>query len=224
MPDGADAASRANHVIAHQQDEVPTRSRLPRSDAQRNHARIVHAARTVLANSQDASLRSIAKEAGVGQGTLYRHFPDRQALLAEVYRNDLQMLEELAEALLRTHPPLTALRLWFGVIASFAANKQDLAAALPVASPAAEENEESLLIGAATRLLDAGKDAGEIRSDVDARELVLLMSSLWRGPSSVNQPASSTHMLDLIIEGIQLPMTSAEGDQACAATVLRICN
>src|ERR1700683_5036317 len=83
-----------------------------RADAAGNRARIIAAARAAVANADEVKLNAIAKQAGVGQGTLYRHFPTREALLAEVYREDVGELVAAAPALLASHEPLTALARW----------------------------------------------------------------------------------------------------------------
>src|ERR1700746_127892 len=84
-----------------------------RADAQLNRERILEAARDALTASGDASLNSIAKKAGVGPGTLYRHFPNREALVLAVYRYDVQRLVDAAPGLLEHHAPLAAVRIWF---------------------------------------------------------------------------------------------------------------
>ena len=89
-----------------------------RSDAEQNRARILAAAAAALAESSDATLNSIARRAGVGQGTMYRHFPNREALLLAVYRQDVQAVIDAAPALLAAHPPAEALRQWFGRLAT----------------------------------------------------------------------------------------------------------
>src|SRR5580700_10735083 len=100
---------------------------LLRADAQKNRAKILDAARAALAAAPDASLNSIAKAAGVGPGTLYRHFPNREALVLAVYRQEIQALVDLAPALIAKHPPLVALRLWFDRLAHYGRIKHGLA-------------------------------------------------------------------------------------------------
>ena len=194
-------------------DAMSTRKAAHRSDAQRNHARILQAAQTVLTESKDASLRSIAKQAAVGQGTLYRHFPHRQALLMELYHDDVRKLAEDVARLLNSHPPATALRLWFGRLALFARNGQGLADTLLAASSAGLPDQRAgLLISAATRLLNACTTAGVIRSDLSVGELLLLMSALWQAPTEANVPTPSLHLLDLIIEGLRPPPSVDQRD------------
>src|SRR5579862_7499488 len=98
-----------------------------RADAKQNRERILQIARDALAALPDASLNSIAKAAGVGPGTLYRHFPNREALVLAVYRQEIQQLVDLAPALLASHPPLAALRLWFDRLAHYGRIKHELA-------------------------------------------------------------------------------------------------
>src|SRR5204862_6970998 len=92
----------------------PTRLR---ADAADNRARIIAAARAAIADAGEVKLNAIARQAGVGQGTLYRHFPTREDLLAEVYREDVDELVAAAPALLAEHEPLTALACWFDRVA-----------------------------------------------------------------------------------------------------------
>ena len=95
-----------------------------RADAVGNRARIIAAARAAVANAGEVKLNAIAKQAGVGQGTLYRHFPTREALLAEVYREDVGDLVAAAPALLARHEPLTALARWRDRLADYAQGKR----------------------------------------------------------------------------------------------------
>ncbi len=95
-----------------------------RTDAVRNRTRIVEAARAALAESHLVRLNEIAKRAGVGQGTLYRNFPNREALLAEVYRRDVEELVAAASALLVEHEPVEALRHWLDRVLDYAAIKR----------------------------------------------------------------------------------------------------
>ena len=90
-----------------------------RKDARTNRERILTAAREAFAASSSASLSAIARQAGVGIGTLYRHFPSREALIVELYRHEIQHLIDLAPALLESNQPLEALRLWFGEVARY---------------------------------------------------------------------------------------------------------
>src|SRR3979411_66808 len=108
--------------------------RRPRADAVRNRERVLEAAKIVFsAGGADASLEAVAKRAGVGIGTLYRHFPTREALFEAVYRREVQQLGELAEALKSEAAPVDALRRWLRSNVEFVATKKGMSAALALA-------------------------------------------------------------------------------------------
>jgi AcrR family transcriptional regulator len=175
-----------------------------RSDAERNRARILEVARTALTGSREVTLNSIARQAGVGQGTLYRHFPNREALLLAVYRYDVRELIEAAPALLATHPPLEALRLWLDRLGSYGRIKQGVADAVAAATRADLSSEYyGEVTGAITALLDAGKQAGAVRPDVDAGEVLHLVGFLWRADDGDAWDARADHMLDLVMDGLR---------------------
>ena len=133
----------------------PTRLR---ADAAGNRARIIAAARAAIADAGEVKLNAIARQAGVGQGTLYRHFPTREDLLAEVYREDVDELVAAAPALLAEHEPLTALACWFDRVASYARIKRGVFAAVEAGVSQALAAHSLGPIGEAiTVLLDAGK-------------------------------------------------------------------
>lgn len=177
-----------------------------RSDAEQNRARILEVARAALAASSDASLNSIAKRARVGPGTLYRHFPSREALMLAVYRQDVRELVDTAPALLAEHPPFEALRLWFGRLASYGRIKHGLAQILDAVTSADLAGETyGPVVDAITLLLDAGKEAGTIRPDVDADEVLLLVGFLWRIDADADWDARSRHMLGLVMDGLRRP-------------------
>jgi AcrR family transcriptional regulator len=174
-----------------------------RSDAEQNRARILEAASTALSASSDATLNSVAKLAGVGQGTLYRHFPTREALLTAVYRQDVTELIELAPALLTDHPPVEALRLWFDRLASYGRIKHGAAEAVEAVTRADLSSEFYAPVAAAiTMLLAAGQQVGALRPDVDADEVLLLVGFLWR-LDNVNWEARAQHLLDILMDGLR---------------------
>jgi AcrR family transcriptional regulator len=154
-----------------------------RKDAVENRARIIEVARREIAASDATELRlnAIAKEAGVGQGTLYRHFPTREALLVEVYRQEVDELVALAPRLLQTAEPVDALAQWFDRVAEYARVKRGVLAAVE-ASVWRELTDHSLgpIGDAITVLLDAGKATGQIRDDADAGDVILLIGYLSR--------------------------------------------
>ncbi|WP_198028877.1 TetR/AcrR family transcriptional regulator [Actinoplanes sp. N902-109] len=173
-----------------------------RADAEQNRARLVEVARTALAESSDATMQSIAKRAGVGQGTLYRHFPTREALLLAAYRDDVEEVIAAAGALLAEHPPAAALRLWFDRLASYGRIKHGVAEAVQAATRAELSGEYyDRVIAAIGLLLDAGKQAGEVRADADPDEVLLLVGFLWR-LADAGWEERSRRMLDVVMSGL----------------------
>ena len=173
-----------------------------RSDAQQNRTRLLEVARSALLEAHDASLNSIAKQAGVGIGTLYRHFPTREALMLAVYRHDVQELVDAAPALLAAHPPQEALRLWFGHLAWYGQVKHGLAGAFSAATSADLSGEYyGQVVGAIRLLLNAGQTAGVVRPDIEADEVLLMLGFLWR-IDSTDWQQRSRHMLDVVMDGL----------------------
>jgi AcrR family transcriptional regulator len=174
-----------------------------RADAADNRARIIRVAREVIANADEVKLNAIAKQAGVGQGTLYRHFPTREDLLAEVYREDVDELVAAAPALLAEHEPLTALARWFDRVVDYAQVKRGVLAAVE-ASVWRDLSAHSLgpIGDALTVLLDAGKADGTIRPDVDARDVILLIGYLTR-LEQAEWDTRARHLLHVVLDGLR---------------------
>jgi AcrR family transcriptional regulator len=166
----------------------------------------VDAARAALTGSPDATLNSIAKRAGVGQGTLYRHFATREALLLAVYRRDIEELLHAAPELLRTHEqrPLEALRLWLDRLAAYGRIKHGVSQAVEAATRADLSNDYyGPVIDTIGSLLRAGQDAGAVRADVEAPEVLLLVSFLWRSDQGPDWEPRTRHLLDLVLDGLR---------------------
>ncbi len=174
-----------------------------RADAELNRSRILEAARACLAESGEASMQAIAKRAGIGQGTLYRHFPTREALVLEVHRHDVADLVDAAPTLVAEHPPRQALRLWLDRLASYGQIKRGLAGAFHTATHKQLAGEGyGPVINAITTLLDACKEAGAVRQDVEAEEVLLLVGFLWRIDPDDNWSVRTSRMLDLVMDGL----------------------
>ena len=143
--------------------------RKPRADAVRNRERVLEAAKAVFsAGGSEASLEAVARQAGVGIGTLYRHFPTREALYEAVYRREVEQLGDLAEQLQNAPEPVEALRRWLRANVQFVATKKGMVAALALV--AAGSSEISAHIGGVTTAAAAtGTAAGDVLSN--AREL-----------------------------------------------------
>src|SRR5271154_1876992 len=150
--------------------------RKPRTDAQRNRERILEVAKVAFTRSgADASLDDIAKQAGVGPGTLYRHFPTREELLQSVYRSELEKLAAAEQKFARTMPPIEALRAWLLLFVDAIAAKQLIAPALNtlLGDPKKVFEASYAKIHQAIRaLVKRGVESGEIRSDLDPIDLL----------------------------------------------------
>jgi AcrR family transcriptional regulator len=188
-----------------------------RKDALGNRERILTAAREALAassgstssgstSSGSTSLTAIARNAGVGIGTLYRHFPSREALIVELYRHDIQYLIDLAPALLRSQPPLTALRNWFGEVARYGQLKYGAAEIIHAATSDDEYYEP--FVHAIAILLDNGAAAGQLKQGLDPEDVLLQLSVLWRIDPERGGEARAARILDLIIDGLRVNRTT----------------
>ncbi|MGW2254298.1 TetR/AcrR family transcriptional regulator [Kitasatospora sp. NPDC001660] len=175
-----------------------------RTDAERNRARILDVARDALARSGDVTMKSIAQRAGVGQGTLYRHFPTREALVLAVYRHDVGELVDSVTELLAEHEPWDALRVWFDRLAAFGRVKHGLAEVLHAATRqdlSAEYYQP--VVDAIDRLLNAGRRAGQVRADVDGPDVLLLVSFLWRADRDEDWHRRAHHLLRVVLDGLR---------------------
>jgi AcrR family transcriptional regulator len=173
-----------------------------RSDAAQNRERILAVARVALTEDGDASLNSIAKQAGVGPGTLYRHFPNREALVEAIYRAELAEVAEAAATLLKRHPAKTALRRWMDRYAGFVAAKRGMAESLHAMfdSGAMQRNEtRASITGAVDLLLRAGADDGSLRADVSADDVVSSLIGIFLASGSREQTG---RLLDLLVAGV----------------------
>ncbi|WP_196771492.1 TetR/AcrR family transcriptional regulator [Mycobacterium intracellulare] len=174
-----------------------------RSDARRNRERLLEAATAAFTeHGAAASLESIARDAGVGIGTLYRHFPNREALVEAIYRAELAEVAAAAEQLLGRHPPATALRRWMDRYASFVAAKRGMAESLHAIfdSGAMEPSQtRDSIVGAVELLLRAGGDDGSLRADVRADDVVSSLIGIFVASGS---PEQTGRMLDLLVAGV----------------------
>ena len=175
-----------------------------RADARRNRERLLVAATAAFgaADGAPVSLESIARDAGVGIGTLYRHFPTRDVLVEAVYRSELAEVAAAAGQLLKRHPPKAALRRWMDRYARFVAAKRGMAESLRavVESGAVEHGQtRASIVGAVEMLLKAGADDGSLRSDVRADDVVSSLLGIFLASAS---PAQSGRLLDLLVAGI----------------------
>jgi AcrR family transcriptional regulator len=159
------------------------------------------------AGGADASLEAVAKRAGVGIGTLYRHFPTREALFEAVYRREVQQLGELAEALKSEASPVDALRRWLRSNVEFVATKKGMSAALALAMNSQSELTAysfERLTKAVGALLDRAVAAGEIRSDVSPEDLLRALVGMCYLHDQPSWQKSVVRLLDVFVDGLRV--------------------
>lgn len=174
-----------------------------RADAQANRDRILDIARDAFAADPGVSLNAIAKAAGVGAGTLYRHFPSREALLVGVYRKEIDALVGLAPDLLTKHPPLQALRLWCDRFVQFGEVKHGVADTLSSAISEKDLRETYWpMVGAVRQLMEACEKRGEIQSEVHPEDVLTLLALLLRISPTSDGKAQIRRILALLFRGL----------------------
>ncbi len=174
-----------------------------RADAVRNREKLLDAALDVFAEcGTGASLEAIAKRAGVGIGTLYRHFPTRDELVEAAYRAEVAHLCEAADALLEEHPPDVALELWMDRWIAYTATKRGMAEALNnvVAGGSTVRDEtRTQIVAAIARLHEAGVAAGTLRNDVTADDVMRAVGAVWQ----VTDVEQARRLLRLLMDGLR---------------------
>ena len=179
-----------------------------RADAQRNREKLLSAATAAFAaEGEDVALETVASRAGVGIGTLYRHFPNRDALVVATYQHEVDALCAAAADLLATDQPADeALRAWTERFADYIATKRRMGSALRSAAasdaPLFAQTREQIL-GALRLLLDAGATSGTLRSDVDPRDVIRVIHGIWYLPSGPEWREDVGRMLELVIDGLR---------------------
>src|ERR1700748_3063984 len=184
-------------------------TRRPRSDSLRNREQLLQAAAAVFsAGGPDASLDAVAKRAGVGIGTLYRHFPTREALFEAVYRREVQQLSELAEALKGEADLVEALRRWLRSNVEFVATKKGMLAALALTMDGSSElyaHNFDRLTKAIGALLQRAAAAGEIRADVGPEDLLRALVGMCYLHDQPGWQASVLRLLGVFVDGLRIP-------------------
>jgi AcrR family transcriptional regulator len=177
-----------------------------RADTKRNLDTLLTAAKEVFATSGvDAPVREIAKKAGFGVGTLYRHFPQRSDLIAAVFRREVDACADTAPVLAAKHPPFEALALWMQRYAGFIAAKRGLASALhsgDAAYASLPGHFDKRLRPALQTLLDTAIDAGEARGDVEPDDLLNAIARLCMTTNEKN-PGQGKRMVALLVDGLR---------------------
>lgn len=184
-----------------------TSARPIRADAQRNRDKVLAAATEAFAEEgENVALETIAARAGVGIGTLYRHFRNRDALVAGAYRHEVAELCATARGFVQSRPANEALRAWAERFADYIPTKRAMGNALRAAaasdSPLFAETREQIL-GALHLLLDAGARDGTLRTDVDSTDVMRVMNGIWYLPDGPEWRDAVGKMLNLVIDGLR---------------------
>jgi AcrR family transcriptional regulator len=182
-------------------------TRKPRADSARNRELLLQAAREVFtAGGPGASLEGVARKAGVGIGTLYRHFPTRDALFEAVYRGDIDRLADLAERLSEEAEPVEALRQWLREGVEVVATKKGMMATLALATDGKQDlfaYSSQRLTAAATALLSRASQAGEIRDDITPEDLLRALVGLCHAPDRPGWRPSVARLVDVLVDGLR---------------------
>ena len=184
----------------------------PRADAERNRARLLDAAKAAFSSGHSSgvapTLEQIARAAEVGIGTLYRHFPTREALVEALYRKELADLCAAAAELLKSHAPEQALRAWMDLFADYVAAKQEMADALravfAAGSVTVSQAREELTVAVRT-ILDAGVADGTLRDDVRPEDVVAMIVGSFTATSLAGGQEQRGRMFDLLVDAVRRP-------------------
>ncbi|MBP2325050.1 AcrR family transcriptional regulator [Kibdelosporangium banguiense] len=178
-----------------------------RADTRRNHELILAAALESLTTCGEVSFNAIAKQAGVGVGTVYRHFPTPEALVLAVYRREVQHLGDVVPSLLANNPPEQAFRAWTGHLARYTMTKRGLAAAIRTATTSQEQlfaESYKVMLTAVTTLLNANIKAETVRSDLDPSIVLRALGGMFFLPTGDNDWQAQTERLtDLLWKGMR---------------------
>ena len=175
-----------------------------RSDAQQNREHILRIAHEAFAEDGAVSLNSIAKRAGIGAGTLYRHFPTREALILAVYRHDVQRLVDSVSDVLAENAPLQAFRVWFHTLADYVRLKHGLGEALRSAAVQDAISETyKPVVTAVGQLIDACVADGSMRSNLDPDDVLLLMGFMWRVDAGAGGKKQAARIMEVVIDGLR---------------------
>jgi AcrR family transcriptional regulator len=198
--------------------------RRPRVDAERNRARLLDAARAAFASGREpVTLEQIARDSGVGIGTLYRHFPTREALVEALYRQELADLCASVDGLLAAHSPERALRAWMDRFAGYVAAKREMADALRAvfaAGTVTVSQAREQLSAAVQTILDADSAdsadsaAGTLRDDVRADDIVAMIVGMFTATSLAGGHEQLERMFDLLVDAVRRPDGPAPGPAA----------
>ena len=188
-------------------DRSPEESRPLRADARRNRDRLIEVATTAFTDSGvDVALEDVARRAEVGIGTLYRHFPTREALVMAVYRKQVDDLEVAAQQLPLSHGPAEALRLWMRGFVEYGAVKRGLVVLLRTMMETDTDlfdHARATLRESAEALMAAAADAGEIRPDFSAADVIRALGGICMATDRPDAGAAALTLVDLVFDGLR---------------------
>ena len=194
-------------AFSQMEPETSKSRRKPRVDSIRNRERLLEAATEIFsAGGPQASLEAVAKKAGVGIGTLYRHFPTRDALFEAVYRHEVDLLGDLAERLARDETPVEALKTWLQANVRLVATKKGMIEALQLAAHGSSELKAysyDRMIGAIRLLLDRAVKAGEVRGDVPPEDLLRTLVGIYYSQGTGDWQPTALRMVDVFVDGLR---------------------
>ncbi len=179
--------------------------RKPRADAQRNRERILQVARLAFTqHGAQATLDDIARQAGIGPGTLYRHFPTRDVLIEAIYRSEVERLTAAGGRFAATGPPLEALRTWMFLFIEHVAEKKLILPAMDTVAGGSMrliEGTRGLIHGAFLALVQGAIESGELRSDIDPNDFLRALIGVFHTTALPGWEASGRRIIDLLIAG-----------------------
>jgi AcrR family transcriptional regulator len=184
-------------------------ARAVRADAARNRDTLLAAATRAFASAdEEPSMRAIAREAGVGIATLYRHFPTRESLVDAVYQDQVKRLTLGARDLLEQLPPAQAMRRWMDLFGDWLATKHGMLETLLAmieSGEIVEAQTRTELLDAITTILDAGSAAGDLRADVGAEDVAASLLGTFAVAGKPEQRAQANRLLNLLMDGLRPP-------------------
>jgi AcrR family transcriptional regulator len=182
-------------------------SRTTRADATRNRKELLAVAtRALAATDTELSMRAIARDAGVGIGTLYRHFPTRESLVEAVYRDQVVRLTNGARELLAEVAPAVAMRRWMDLFGNWIATKNgmlDTLLAMIESGDLAHAQTRDELLAAIRAILEAGTAAGDLRSDVTAEEVAASLIGIFTVAHQSGATVAADRLLDILLDGLR---------------------
>jgi AcrR family transcriptional regulator len=183
-----------------------TTARPMRADARRNREALLRAAAELFAEEgTDVSLEAVAARAGVGIGTLYRNFPNRDSLVEAAYRTEVAQLCDAASELLESNPPDVALAEWMDRFVTYAAAKRGMAGALKAVNAKTDlySQTRTQITGAIGGLLEAGVEAGSLRSDVEPEDVLRAMGCIWNLGDGEGWRTQAETLIRIIVDGLR---------------------